>query len=159
MIMDKKYKRIAREQLDQNIQRLQPLKNINVPLKGWIKAVRESIGMTSTQLAKRLGVSQPRVTQIEKEEINGSLTINMMRKVAEALNCNYYYSILPLEENLETLLRIRVTLIVKKKYENVKHTMKLEAQGLDEFSMNKEIEHAVKEIMRELPKTIWEDNI
>lgn len=157
--MDKKYKRIAREQLDQNIQRLQPLKNINVPLKGWIKAVRESIGMTSTQLAKRLGVSQPRVTQIEKEEINGSLTINMMRKVAEALNCNYYYSILPQEENLETLLRIRVTQIVKKKYENVNHTMKLEAQGLDEFSMNKEIEHAVKEIMRELPKTIWEDNI
>ena len=43
---------------------------IEIPPQGWLKTIREFLGMTTTQLAKRVGVSQPRVFAMEKNEKN-----------------------------------------------------------------------------------------
>ena len=41
------------------------------PVRGWIKAVREAIGMTTVQLAKRLEVKQPSVIATQQSEARG----------------------------------------------------------------------------------------
>ena len=85
--MQKRYRWLTLHQFDQTLSQLKPLLNLPVPNTGWIRAIRESLGMTAKQLAKRLGVSPPRITQLEADETEGRVTINTLRRSAEALDC------------------------------------------------------------------------
>lgn len=55
--------------------------------------MREAIGMTVSQLAARLGVTQPRITKMESNEDN--LKLSTMKKAAEAMNCEFVYYFKP----------------------------------------------------------------
>ncbi|MBS0312545.1 MAG: helix-turn-helix domain-containing protein, partial [Proteobacteria bacterium] len=58
----------ARRQLDKRLSQLGNIEALTRPPRGWVKAIREALGMTSAQLAKRMGVSQPRVFTLEQAE-------------------------------------------------------------------------------------------
>ena len=75
--------------LDKKTSDLKSAKNIVPQSSGWIKTVREAIGMTVSQLATRLGVTQPRITKMESNEDN--LKLSTMKKAAEAMNCEFVY--------------------------------------------------------------------
>ena len=75
--------------LDKKTFDLKSAKNIVPQPSGWIKTVREAIGMTVSQLATRLGVTQPRITKMESNEDN--LKLSTMKKAAEAMNCEFVY--------------------------------------------------------------------
>lgn len=79
--------------LDKKTSDLKSAKNIVPQSSGWIKTVREAIGMTVSQLATRLGVTQPRITKMESNEDN--LKLSTMKKAAEAMNCEFVYYFKP----------------------------------------------------------------
>lgn len=79
--------------LDKKTSDLKSAKNIVPRTSGWIKTVREAIGMTVSQLAARLGVTQPRITKMESNEDN--LKLSTMKKAAEAMNCEFVYYFKP----------------------------------------------------------------
>ena len=79
--------------LDKKIFDLKSAKNIVPQPSGWIKTVRKAIGMTVSQLATRLGVTQPRITKMESNEDN--LKLSTMKKAAEAMNCEFVYYFKP----------------------------------------------------------------
>ena len=79
--------------LDKKTSDLKSVKNIVPQSSGWIKTVREAIGMTVSQLAARLGVTQPRITKMESNEDN--LKLSTMKKAAEAMNCEFVYYFKP----------------------------------------------------------------
>ena len=79
--------------LDKKTSDLKSAKNIVPQSSGWIKTVREAIGMTVSQLAARLGVTQPRITKMEFNEDN--LKLSTMKKAAEAMNCEFVYYFKP----------------------------------------------------------------
>ena len=79
--------------LDKKTSDLKSAKNIVPQPSGWIKTVREAIGMTVCQLAARLGVTQPRITKMESNEDN--LKLSTMKKAAEAMNCEFVYYFKP----------------------------------------------------------------
>ena len=79
--------------LDKKTSDLKSAKNIVPQPAGWIKTVREAIGMTVSQLAARLGVTQPRITKMESNEDN--LKLSTMKKAAEAMNCEFVYYFKP----------------------------------------------------------------
>lgn len=79
--------------LDKKTFDLKSAKNIVSQPSAWIKTVREAIGMTVSQLAARLGVTQPRITKMESNEDN--LKLSTMKKVAEAMNCEFVYYFKP----------------------------------------------------------------
>ena len=79
--------------LDKKTSDLKSAKNIVPQTSGWIKTVREAIGMTVSQLAARLGVTQPRITKMESNEDN--LKLSTMKKAAEAMNCEFVYYFKP----------------------------------------------------------------
>lgn len=79
--------------LDKKTSDLKSTKNIVPQSSGWIKTVREAIGMTVSQLAARLGVTQPRITKMESNEDN--LKLSTMKKAAEAMNCDFVYYFKP----------------------------------------------------------------
>jgi predicted DNA-binding mobile mystery protein A len=67
------------------------------PPGGWIRTLREAIGMSTYELAQAMGVSQPRVVGIERAEPNGSVRISTLERAAEALDCTLCYVLVPRE--------------------------------------------------------------
>ena len=55
------------------------------PKVGWIRAVRDALGMTGQQLASRLGVTWQSMADLEKSEAAGTITLNSLTKAAAAM--------------------------------------------------------------------------
>jgi len=62
---------------------------------GWIRAVRIQRDMLAKQLAKKMHVSAARISVLEKDEQRGAVTLKMMQKAAEALDCTFVYAFVP----------------------------------------------------------------
>lgn len=84
-----------REQLDCTFAQLSNIKVLQPPVKGWFRSIREALGMSGKQLGERMGVSQPGVVQIEKDEVSGAVTMKTMRQGAEAMDCVFVYAVVP----------------------------------------------------------------
>jgi predicted DNA-binding mobile mystery protein A len=65
--------------------------------------MRDALGMSSYQLARRMGFSPTRVRQFEREEVVGSIRLSVLRRAADALNCQLCYAFVP-EEPLEDMV-------------------------------------------------------
>jgi predicted DNA-binding mobile mystery protein A len=104
------------------------------PHGGWIRAIRDAIGMTAEDLAARLGISQPSLTRLEKSERNGSIRLETLTRVADALECDVVYALVPrrpLGEMVTEQARRRAIEQVGR----VAHTMALEDQAVDDSKM------------------------
>ena len=85
----------SRSQLDERFRELGPAKRYTPPVRGWIKALREALGMSTAQLAKRLGIKQPSLVALEQSEAKGTIELATLRRVAEALDCTLVYALVP----------------------------------------------------------------
>src|SRR4051794_16398056 len=97
-------KRLRLRQLDQRLAPWLQLRQVPIPRGGWIQAIRNTLGMGITQLARRLGTKAPTVVDFEKREIEGTITLNSLRRVAEAMDCSLVYALVP-NTALETIVR------------------------------------------------------
>ena len=153
--MKPKYKQIVRRQLDATLAKFGKVKNVQLPAKGWIRAVREALGMSGTQLAGRLQVSQPRVFKLEQGEPTGALTLKTMQQVAEALDCIFVYALVP-RSSLEETVRTQARAVAAERLQRVSHTMLLEAQGLSSAEEQASLDAAIEELVRETPRGLWD---
>ena len=142
----------SRSQLDKRFNQIGPLSRFNVPVRGWIKALREGLGMSSQQLAKRLGVKQPSVVALEQSEAKGSIELATLRRVAEALGCTLVYALVP-NKPLETIVRDRARILLRRRAP-VEHSMLLEDQAVSA----KDSEARLDEFVRETnPSRLWDE--
>ncbi|MDW7773045.1 MAG: mobile mystery protein A [Desulfobulbaceae bacterium] len=150
-------KRLIQEQLDMTLERLACMRDVQRPTKGWLRAVREALGMSGKQFARRLGVSAPWVSTLEKKELTGSVTIKTMRQAAEALDCVFVYAVVP-RKSLADIVRRRAEIVAEKKLGRVSHSMLLEAQQLSQTELRNAFEAEVETLIREMPKELWDDH-
>ncbi len=142
--------------LDQRFTALRPLATSSRPPKGWLRAVRNALGMTTAQVARRLGVSQPRIVDIEQAEVSGSVTLNTLQRAAEALGCRLVYALVP-ERPLADVVRERAELIAERESEAVEHTMRLEDQAVRSKSASKELRRQLVEDLLHRPARLWDE--
>jgi predicted DNA-binding mobile mystery protein A len=129
--------------------------NIKPPKRGWIKAVREMLGMTVSQLGKRSGLDSTTVTRLEDNEVKDSITLRSLKKLADSLECDLIYSLVP-KTSFEEILSKRAEALIKKQARKAEHTMSLEDQGGGDISSNKlALEKAI--LIRSLDKQLWEE--
>ena len=147
-------KKLIREQLDTSLQRFSPLLKINAPQKGWIRAIRDALGMTAKQLANRLGIAQQAVARIEKDELSGSVTIKTMRRVAECLDCVFVYGFVPRNSLEETIAR-QAKKVAAQRLSRTSHTMSLENQALSKKENEKVLSELVNDLVNTLPSSLW----
>ena len=147
--------KLIRAQLDASLQRLSPLLDVTTPPKGWIRAIRDALGMTAKQLANRLGVAQQAVARIEKEELVGSVTIKTMRRIAECLDCVFVYGFVPRTSLAETVTR-QAKNVATQRLAQVSQTMRLEDQALSRKESEQVLSNLVDELIRTLPSTLWD---
>jgi predicted DNA-binding mobile mystery protein A len=123
------------------------------PVRGWIRAIRESLGMSAADLAARLGTTRQAVAQLERSEADGSIRLESLRRAAEALDCTLVYALVP-SDSLEEIVDRRAHDVALQEAERVRHTMLLEDQLVDE-SLDKE--RHVDELAEELKNSrrLW----
>ena len=146
----------ASEQLDKRLNELRLLTKATRPSRGWIRAVREALGMTTAQLAKRMDVRQPRIVELEKAEASGNITMRSLERAAEALGCQVVYALIP-REPLTTTLEERALQVAERQLSSVEQTMRLEAQGVDDQAQRKRtLERLADDLLRR-PARLWDE--
>lgn len=155
--MKPRHKILIREQLETALSRLAPMHDFHRPAKGWLRSIREALGMSGKQYAMRLGVSAPWISNLEKKELSGTVTIKTMQQAADALDCAFVYAVIP-RKSLTEIVRNRAESLARKKMARVSHTMLLEAQQLSAIEQKKALEAEVEIIMQTMPKELWEDH-
>lgn len=75
------------------------------PPAGWLREIRLALSMSTVELAKRMAISQPRASRLERGEIEGTIRLSTLSRAAEALNCTLHYVLVPDEPLEHTVLR------------------------------------------------------
>lgn len=95
------------EQLDRALAGFRAARIAPRPAHGWIRAIREALGVSSGELGRTLGVSRQLPLQFEKAEAEDSITLKSLRTVANALDCDLVYALTPRAGSLRKLAELR----------------------------------------------------
>jgi predicted DNA-binding mobile mystery protein A len=147
---------LRRKQLDKTFADLHVFHHVIRPRKGWIREIRDALGMSAAQLAHRLGIRQSGIAKMERTEVAETISLQSLRKVADALNCELVYALVP-RTSLDTTLRNQALRRAAQMVERVDHTMRLEAQNRSQEEKKAEIRELADEMVRTLSREIWEE--
>jgi len=117
--------------MDKKLQSWLQLRIEKQPQMGWLKAVRGALGISSRQLAQIIGVDMSAIIRLEEREPDGKVTLEMLNRAAQAMNCKVIYAIVPRDEyeSLESIVDTRSKKAAKDLLQKVEHSMRLEDQG------------------------------
>lgn len=132
------------------------LQKIAPPPTGWIKAIRNAIGMSMLQLGNRLSITKQSVQDIERREKDGSVTIKALREAARALDMQLVYGFVPNDGSLELLIERKAKELATQIVMRTSNTMKLEDQENTKQRIEKAIQERTTIIKTEMPKTLWD---
>ena len=117
----------ARLALDQRLVSLGPPSRYVPPRLGWVRAIRDALGMTAAQLAARTGVTGPAVRSLENNETGGGVRLSSLRRAAEAMDCTLVYAFIP-NSSLQQTVERQAGRLLDEQMRRVNQTMALEAQ-------------------------------
>ncbi len=144
----------ARERLDERLALLKPAERFRAPPKGWVRAIRDALGMSGVQFARRLNVQPPSVAALEASEESGTIQLKTLRRAAEALDCTLVYALVP-NDSLEGAVRARARKIAMRDLGRVAHTMKLEAQETSGAGTDERLEAYIRDKVKE--RDLWDE--
>ncbi|MFW6731109.1 MAG: mobile mystery protein A [Synechococcus sp.] len=127
------------------------------PPAGWLRAIRETLGMTSAVLAGRLGVTASGARKLEQAEATDAITLGTLRRVAEALDCELQYALVP-RRPLREMRREQALRLAQQWQQRAGRTMALEAQPIDSPSegAQQRLEAMAQEILRTSGTRLWD---
>jgi len=112
--------------------------------------------MTTGQLAKRLGVRQPRIVEMEKGEATGNITVQSLERAADAMGCRLVYVLVP-KKPLTKMIEERASHLAKKKLALVEQTMRLEDQEVHDQRFKAQThQRLITELLRR-PARLWDE--
>lgn len=126
------------------------------PSSGWIKAIREGLGMAATHLAHRLGVATSTVTRLEGSEADDTITLATLRRAAEALGCELHYALVP-KQSLADTLEARATTLARQQMAAVNHTMALEAQSISREEVEAQTHALAENLLKGSRRVLWRE--
>jgi predicted DNA-binding mobile mystery protein A len=127
--MRSEFRNLRLNQLDRNLEAFRPAQSVPRPQKGWIRAIREAIGISSGELGRILGSSRQLPLQLEKAEVNHRITLKSLRKLADAMDCNLVYALVPKTGTMRELSEKRARRQARARVLGVEHSMALENQA------------------------------
>ena len=126
------------------------------PPKGWIRAIRDALGLTARQLARRMGKTHSVIVRLEASEAADTITLSSLRAAADAMNCTLVYAIVP-NRPLTESARARATAIADAHLARVHHTMQLEDQALEPDDLAQQRERLIASILERGGSRLWDE--
>lgn len=153
--MARDYTQLKLEQTEELLQPFRRVAHAQVPRSGWVRAIREALGMSGAQLAARLNVTRQTIKDLEHSEATGRITLESLNKLAAALGCRVTYALVP-DKRLDEMQRDRARRIAESLVKPVSHSMKLEAQSISEREEQRQKERLVQKLIEGNPKKLWD---
>lgn len=154
--MKRNFSELKLRQLDAALNRWRRADLPPHPPSGWIKAIRESLGMAAAHLAARLGVATSTVTRLESSEADDTISLGTLRRAAEALGCELQYALVPKQPLADTLQNRAITL-ARQQMAAVSHTMALEAQSTSHVAIEAQTRALAEELLNGSRRTLWRE--
>lgn len=128
-----------------------------VPREGWLRTVRKALGMSTVALGHRMGVSRVRIAQIEQGECNETVTLDTLRRAAEAMNCRLVYAVVP-EKEIEQMIRDQAQRKAESLVMKTAETMALEDQAPNQEYLAAQIHDLADKLERKASRDFWEES-
>lgn len=145
---------VARRRPDSRLNSEASIAPLQRPPKEWVKAIRASLGMTTAQLARRMGIAQPSVVLLEQSEALGRIRLDTAQRAASALDCRLVYALVP-NQPLESLVQSRRRELAEHQLAAVEQSMSLENQAVKAEEAR---ERHLGAISGRIPlRTLWDD--
>jgi predicted DNA-binding mobile mystery protein A len=148
----KSYNRLMLKQVSESIQKQELMPTDVVGSK--VRHIREALGMSQKQLAKKLGTTQQAVNKIEHS--SGSMTLKTLNRISAVFGFQPMISLVSgvtLEQMIEAQAEKKAGSIVKK----TEATMAMEKQTVDKKSYKKSYDELVREFAENPAPSLWED--
>ena len=126
------------------------------PGEGWINGIRTALNMTLGQLAKKAGVTTQSVKDFETREKQGTITVNSLKQLAEALDMQLVYAIIPKVGTIEDKVDGKAEEKAREIVHRTANTMALEDQGISSARLTQALYEKKNELKDEIPKFLWD---
>src|ERR1700732_3645364 len=127
--MKPEYREMRLRQLSKSLAAFEAAKSNPRPQLGWLRAIREALGITLNQVGKNLGATRQRIKSFEHAERRDRITLASLRRVAEAMGCELVYAIVPQSGTIVELAEKKAVDEATKRVLAVEHTLALENQA------------------------------
>jgi predicted DNA-binding mobile mystery protein A len=143
-------------QTDQKIGVLQVLRGVSVPPKGWLHTLRTALQMSLRQLSAKASITPQSLKDMEVREVAGTITLNTLRDVANAMDMQLVYGFVSKHESLEQMIEKRAKELATEIVMRTNNTMTLEDQQNSKERIAQAIAQKTAEIKFEMPKYLWD---
>lgn len=147
------FSRLQLRQLDASLEKWRASQLPGRPSSGWLRAIRKTLGMSSAALARRVHLSDSAIRKLEQSEADGVITLASLRRMAEALDCELQYALVP-RKPLKDIISDRALEVAREQVATVAHHMSLEAQSVDEDTTRAQIDEVAEQLARK-PRELW----
>lgn len=135
----------TRKHLDPRLTELRSLRTTMArPNQGWIRSIRQALGMTAADLGRRMGIAQASVSGMEASEINGSIQLDTLQRAAAAMNCTVVYALVPNPPSLQSIVEEQAKRAALKHLAPIEHTMLLENQAIGDAARKEVLERHIQ---------------
>lgn len=125
-----------------------------IPKEGWARTIRISLGMSGAQLGERMGLSRNRISVLERREAEGDITLNQLKNLAEQLNCDLTYALVP-RKPIEDIIDDRAIEIASRSLDANSQNMFLEAQSIDEEAQKRLLTQIKEQVIESGGRALW----
>ncbi len=148
--MTNKFQKLQLEALDKKIQKI---RFQTKPKNGWARTIRSSLMMSLPVVANKFEVSPQAIFQMEQGEIDETISLKTLRRLAEALDCELHYALIPHQKSLKKTIQKRAISKAKQMVGDVDKTMSLENQRVK--NSKKSVNILAKELAENLNSKLW----
>lgn len=152
----KQQPRVARQKTRQLDDVLSAASVPSRPRIGWISSIRQALGMSKTQLARRIDVARQSLDDLESNELKGTITLSSLRNVADALGCDLQYVFVP-RKPLGDMVAEQALKRARDKLGRINQSQALEASAMESQSLSRAVVDLAKEIEVKRPADLWND--
>lgn len=152
--MSSEFNNLRLEQLQAAVKAFGILLTKRAPSRGWLKEIREALGRTERQQAERLGISGSTLHKSELSEAEERITLGQLRKLADGLDCELVYALVP-RKSLTDVVQDRAMQLAKDEVYGVAHTMSLEDQRPTKERIQKQVARRAEELLRGKWSDLW----
>ena len=152
--MDKQFRDLQIKQMDALLETWRTAQLSARPRSGWVRAIRESLGMSAAAFARRLGMTPVGVRKLESAEASDAITLASLRKLAQALDCELQYALVP-RNSLQQQVRDRAEMVAQERLRPIAHSMALEDQAVQGPQNKLQLEVAIKDLIEGSRRELW----
>jgi predicted DNA-binding mobile mystery protein A len=152
--MNKQFRDLQTQQMDALLETWRTAQLSARPRSGWVRAIRESLGMSAAAFARRLGMTPVGVRKLESAEASDAITLASLRKLAQALDCELQYALVP-RNSLQQQVRDRAEMVARERLRPIAHSMALEDQAVQGPQNKLQLEVAIKDLIEGSRRELW----